>query len=140
MSSSFISLKLNEKVTNFKVILNDTTIKANNNVKYLGIMVDTNLNFCCHLEVIEHNRSRAVGILCKWKPVLPQKPLLKLYYSLIHHHLLYSLVAWGLTFPSYLTKLSSLQNNAIKLIDGRTYRDDATPYYLEYIRLYQYSH
>jgi len=35
-------------------------------------------------------------------------------YSLIHPHLLYSLVAWGSTFPTYLAKLSSLQNKAVK--------------------------
>jgi len=95
-------------------------------------MVDTNLNFRCHLEVTEHKLSRVVGIFCKLKHVLPQKPLLKLYYSLIHSHLLYGLVAWGSTFPSYLTKLNSLQNKTIKLIGGGTYLDDATPYYLKY--------
>jgi len=41
-------------------------------------------------------------------------------------------VAWGSTFPSYLTKLNSLQNKAIKLIGGGTYLDDATLYYLKY--------
>jgi len=95
-------------------------------------MVDTNLNFRCHLETIEHKLSRAVGILCKLKHLSPQKPLLKLFYSLIHPHLFYGLVAWGSTFPSHLRKLSSLQNKAIKLIGGGTYLNDATPYYLKY--------
>jgi len=70
----------------------------------------------------------AAGILCKLIHVLPEKPLFKLYYFLIHPHLLYGLVAWSSNFSFYLTKLSSLQNKAIKLIGGGTYHDDATPY------------
>jgi len=56
-----ISPKLNEKVTDFKVILHNTTINANNNVKYLDTTVDLNLNFRCHLEVIERKLSRTVA-------------------------------------------------------------------------------
>jgi len=65
----------------------------------------------------------------KLKFVLPKKSLLKIYYSLTYPHLLYDLVAWGSTFSTYLAKLSSLQNKAIKLIGGGTFYDNATPFY-----------
>ena len=35
---------------------------------------------------------------------------------MIHPHLLYGIVIWGTTFKSYLKRLSSLQNRAIKQI------------------------
>jgi len=38
-------------------------------------------------------------------------------------------VAWGSTFPTYLVKLNSLQNKAVKLIGGGTFYDNATPFY-----------
>ena len=45
------------------------------------------------------------------------------------HSLLYGLVVWGSTFPSYLKKLNSIQNKAVKLIGGGNYLDRVTPYY-----------
>ena len=48
---------------------------------------------------------------------------------MVHPNLIYRLVAWGSTFPSYIEKLNILQNKAVKLIGGGNYLDRATPYY-----------
>ena len=34
-------------------------------VKYLGVIIDTNLNFSDHIKAVELKISRAVGVLCK---------------------------------------------------------------------------
>ena len=74
-----------------------------------------------------------MGILYKLKFVLPSKSLVTLYYSFIHSHLLYGLVVWRLTFPTYLNRLAALQNKAIRVIVGcNYYNDSATPLYLEF--------
>ena len=88
------------------VSLKDATINAENSVKYLGVIIDTNLNFHDHLTAIELKILRAVGILYKLKFVLPQNTLRTLYYSFIHPHLLYGLIVWGSTYPTYLNSLS----------------------------------
>ena len=49
---------------------------------------------------------------------LPKLALLKLHYALVHSHLRYGLAIHGLTFPSYLNKLASLLNKAVKLVAG----------------------
>ena len=124
-----ISPKSNKNVTDFFIKLDGTVISAENSVKYLGINLDLNLNFRKHIEVIENKLSRSLAILFKLKPVLPQNALLKLYYAMVHPYLIYGLVAWGSTFPSYIEKLNILQNKAVKLIGGGNYLDRATPYY-----------
>ena len=124
-----ISPKSNKNVTDFFLKLDVTVISAENSVKYLGINLDLNLNFRKHIEVIENKLSRSLAILFKLKPVLPQNALLKLYYAMVHPYLIYGLVAWGSTFPSYVEKLNILQNKAVKLIGGGNYLDRATPYY-----------
>ena len=48
---------------------------------------------------------------------------------MVHSHLLYGLVVWRSTFPSYLKKLNSMQDKAVKLIAGGNYLDRAMPYY-----------
>ena len=86
--------KLNTTSTNFVVKLDDTFIKAENCVKYLGILIDSNLNFRFHLEEIENKLSKSLGILYKLKPILPQNTLLKLYYFMVHFLVLYGLIVW----------------------------------------------
>jgi len=49
--------------------------------------------------------SKEVGIICKLKTLLPKKILLKLPYALVHPLLLYGLLVWGSTYPSYIKKL-----------------------------------
>ena len=120
--------KLNKTSTDLVVKLDDTFIKAENCVKYSGILIDLNLNFRFHLEEIENKLSKSLKILYKLKPILPQNALLKLYYSMVHSHVLYGLVVWGSTFP-YLKKLKSIQNKAIKVIGGGNYLNRVTPYY-----------
>ena len=77
---------------------------------------------------LEQKISRVVGILAKLKSCLPKPALLKLYYAVVHSHLLYCLAIWGSTFPSYLNKLASLQNKAVKLVAGGKYRDHVTSF------------
>ena len=109
---------INSNVKDFFVTLNNSPITLKNHVKYLGVFIDSKLNFHFHLNAVANKFSRALGILCKLKHVLPQNALLKLYYSLVHPHLPYGIVAWGSTFPTYLLKLASTQNKVVKLIEG----------------------
>ena len=113
----------------FSVTLNNSPITLKNHVKYLGVFIDSKLNFHFHLNVVANKLSRALGIPSKLKHVLPQNALFKLYYSLFYPHLLYGLVAWGSTFPTYLHKFASIQNKAVKLIGGGHFLESSTHFY-----------
>ena len=41
--------------------------------------------------------------------------------------MLYGIRAWGGTFKTYLSKLSTLQNKSVKILTGANYFDHATP-------------
>ena len=112
-------------------MVNNTSIEISENSKYLGVFIDSKLNFQKHLDTIERKLSRAVRILCKFKFVLSKEALLKLYHALVHPHLLYGVVASRSTFSTYLNKLISLQNKAIKVVGGGKYRENATSYYFK---------
>ena len=107
----------------------DSIINTSNNVKYLGIHIDSKLTFQYHIKSIENKLSKAVGILSKLKSALTQNSLLKIYYALVHPHLLYGITIWGSTYSSYIDKIYRLQNKAVKLIGGGKFREKATPYY-----------
>ena len=67
--------------------------------------------------------------MSKLKHFLPQSAMIQFYHALVHPHLSYGLIIRGQTFPSYLTKLSTLQNKAIKLSCGGSYQDHVTFYF-----------
>ena len=73
--------------------------------------------------------ARSVGILNKLKQTLPQTVMLQLYYALVPPLLLYGIIIWGATYPTYLQKLKSLQNRAIRAIVSAHFRDSVNPYY-----------
>ena len=88
-----------------------------------------NLNFDFHISNIRHKISRTVEIIFKIRCYLPEKALFKIYYAQIHFHLLYSLIVWESTFKTYLKKLITLQNKAIKFTCAAKFCDSSSPYY-----------
>ena len=86
----------------FNVTLNNTVLHQSNSVKYLGVNIDSELNFDTHVKTLSHRIFKAVGIMFKLKQYMPRKALQAGYYLLIHTLLLYGLSIWSSTHPSYL--------------------------------------
>ena len=84
--------------------------------KYLGVKLNSKLNFKSHICIIDNKVARSVGILSKHCDLFSSSALLLLYYSIIHPHLLFGLPLWGNANQSYLNGLQCLQNKAIKII------------------------
>ena len=62
---------------------------------FLGLIIDTNLNWKRHTEKISNACSKKIGILNKLKYVLSQQIKMLLYNSLIVPHINYCIIAWG---------------------------------------------
>ena len=88
----------------------------NAKIRYLGVVIDHKLSFLPHIQNLEAKVSRNIGILFKLNKVLPISALKTLYYALVHPLLFYGIIIWGSTNNSYLTKLRSPQNKALKAI------------------------
>ena len=127
-------LTINSKISKvppiLNVTLNNTVLNQSSSVQYLGMIIDSKLNFDTHIKKLAHRISKVVGIIFKLKQYMPKKALQALYFTLIHTHffMVYPSV-WGFTHPSYLKKLITLQNKAVKLIGGGHYNDKASPFY-----------
>ena len=63
----------------FEIKLNNSIIDISNKARYLGILIDSKLNFKDHLNEMELKISRVVGIMHKLKSVLSQEAPLKLH-------------------------------------------------------------
>ena len=104
--------KLSQPLPNVDLSINNSPLPFCLSAKYLGVTLDTQLNFDKHISSVENKISRGVGIISKLRHYLPLPTcaILQLYCSLIHTHLLYGLVVWGSAYKSKLKKLLSLQN------------------------------
>ena len=108
------SAKLHDVELNINIPYNNQNIACYTTSKYVGVIIDNNLNFKIHIQNVENKVSRSVGILFKLRFLLPQPFFIQLYCALVHLHL-YGLLLWDCTFPSYLSKLLSLQNRVISI-------------------------
>ena len=76
--------KLNLSISNMSV-------KSDNQVKYLGLIFDSNLNWKPYLHELSKKISRGIGVLSKIRYHVNRNILLQLYYSLIYPFLAYSI-------------------------------------------------
>ena len=68
-----------------------------------------------------------MGIISKLKNYLPEHALFELFHTLVHCHLIYGLIVWGNTYPTYLSKLIALQNKALRIVTGSGWYQNALP-------------
>ena len=67
--------------------------------------------------------------MAKVKLFLDTKTMLHLYYAIFHQYLLYGIFILKSTYKTYLKKLGTLQNKAIKIIGGGRNSNKATPFH-----------
>lgn len=84
---------------------------------FLGLVLDSNLCWKPHINMISNKLSKTVGILNILKHTYPQRILLLLYNTLILPHLTYCLLCWGKithTKRLQIIKKNSITNNYIQ--------------------------
>ena len=101
---------------------NNTCIRNDKSLKYLGIELDQELNFLPHLTKLENKLSQNVGIIMKLKHFLLTPALLMLYYSIVYPYILYGIIIWGSTYTSHLNNLQLIQNKAVRAICSLNWR------------------
>ena len=74
----------------------------------------------------KEERLASLELYLNWVHIIPRNIILQLYDALVHSLILYSIKIWGTIFPSYLKRLKTLQNRAIKLVARCHYRDVPT--------------
>jgi len=101
----------------FKVIINNHNISPEDNLKYLGVLLDNKLSWKPHVQKVKTQLSRACGILSKLKHYTTPPVLKVVYNSLIHPYLNYSNLNWGRASNATIQPLIKLQNKAIRIIN-----------------------
>ena len=124
-----IPAKVHDIELNINILYNNQNIVCYSTSEYLDVIIDNNLNFKIPIQNVENKVSRPVEILSKLRFLIPFSTLFQLYYALVHPHLLYGLLLWDCIFPSYLSKLQSLQNKTVCIISNSKFKAPLTLQY-----------
>jgi len=134
-------LSLNVQKTNFMVfrptnIVNEDipmlqidgqTIHKVNFAKFLGIVVDDELGWGNHIDLVAKKVASGAYAINAAKRYLSVENLKALYHSLVHSHLTYGNLVWGSSFKYRQNKLISLQKKCIRNICKAPYNQETTP-------------
>ena len=93
-----------------------TSLEYKEHVKYLGILLDSNLSWKFHIEYVALKISNIIGVIARLRHFVPLWTLLNIYRSLIFPYLSYGLAAWGQAAKTHLQKLLVLQKRVLRLM------------------------
>jgi len=79
---------------NLKVKLNGKLLRPSNYVKYLGMYIDSNLNWNHNTKVLATKLSRSLGMLSKIRHYVSRETLRSLYFAVFSSHLSYGSIIW----------------------------------------------
>ena len=111
-----------KKAPDLSICIDGSIINQSDSVKFLGLLIDPQLTWKHHIDLLCNKISKTIGVLYKIKHLVPRRVLISLYNSLILPNLSYCNVAWGNTFQSYLNRLYILQKRVVRLITSSHYR------------------
>ena len=106
-----------------------SSISVTSEMKFLGIIIDRNLNFKSHTALISTKISKATGILFRLNNILPQPALKSLYDALIVPHMLYGLEIWYSALQCNKDRVFKLQKKSIRAIQNLRYNDHTSSHF-----------
>ena len=108
------------KVThNFTIQLNGKKIKRVSCIKFLGVIIDENLNWWAHREYLLKKLNQCIGAIKRIKSNIPKSQYANIYHSLFESHLSYGITVWGGVLP--LDDFFTVQKRCIRMLFGSGY-------------------
>ena len=112
-----------------------TSLEYKEHVKYLGILLDSNLSWKFHIEYVALKTSKIIGVIARLRHLVPLCTLLNIYSSLICPYLSYGLAAWGQVAKTHLQKRLVLLKRVHRLMyfsEPRAHARRVFVYHLKY--------
>ena len=106
------------KYMKLEIYYDNHKLEMVDNFKYLGIILDSRLDWSQHFSYIKMKISKAIGCIRRIKTFLTRKTIINLYYAMILPHIDYCCTSWGIYSQTNIDKLQRLQNKYIRLVYG----------------------
>lgn len=96
--------------------LNNIQLQQVKETKFLGIIIDQNLNWSKHINHVISKVRNTVRIFYHLRYLFPLKTLRILYHSFVHSHILFGLTIYGSTYTTNLNSLQIAQNSILRIM------------------------
>ena len=85
-------------------------------IKFLGVMLDENVNWQEHIRTVENKIAKNIGLLYRAKYLLNESSLKCIYFGYIHSYLNYANIVWASTYRTKLKAIYLLQKCAVRIV------------------------
>ena len=106
------------KETEMQILCNDKAIATAKSIKFLGLTLDTTLNWKHHINELIPRLNRACYAIRAIKPFMPLDVLKSTYFSYAHSIMTYGLIFWGNSTDS--DDVFKIQKRIIRVITNST--------------------
>ena len=96
-------------------------------VKFLSVIIDENVTWKNHIEVVENKISKNIGVLYRTSHLLDFKNLLKIYFTFILIYISYANIAWASTLKTKLQGILKKQKDAARITSHANKSDHSRP-------------
>lgn len=116
----------------FTLNCNCHVVDSVSSIKYLGVLIDQNLNWKIHINNLTSRLRKLITLFKKIRHINDVKTVKTVYYSLCQSIATYGILAWGGAAKTYLIKIERAQRAIIKIINFKNFRYPTVDLYKEY--------
>ena len=98
------------------ITINSENIEKVTEIKFLGVYIDELMNWKFHIIYKSKVIAKNLAVIHRIKNLVPIQIRKTLYYSLIHPHLSYGVLAWGNTRSKEIKHLKTLQKRSVRFV------------------------
>ena len=120
-------LKCQNKDLDLKILENEVEVEVVKKTKYLGVQIDSSLDWKEQIKAVSNKVPRAVGFLRHAKSFLPKETLQTLYKGIVEPHLRYCCSFWGCAGLTEINQLQKLQNRAARIVTNSSFDAPSRP-------------
>jgi len=117
-----------------RIAIENKNIERVESTKFLGIYIDSKLNWKEHIAHVKRKVAISLSVLHKVKYIVNTPALYSLYCTIILPHLMYCCEIWGNNYQETIKPLHILQKRAMRILDGakNLYREHTSPIFFKF--------
>ena len=121
--------KRNKQVT---IKINGENLKEKSHTKYLGVLIDKNLNWKAHIHHMNPKLAKGLGMIAKIRHFISSSVLRNIYYAFIHAHINYAILSWGSAAPTNLEPIKVSMRKVVRLMAFQDRDAHSEPLYQQF--------
>lgn len=100
------------------------------NLKYLGIIVDSEVSWKAHIGKLKDKINAVLRYFYFLKDFCPRETMRLLYFALVQSRLEYGIIIWGGAYETYMNLVYLQQKHVVRLISGKGKYEHSMPLFL----------